>query len=629
MSNPPPIKYVLFSHYNAHEAKDFNTFKSQREKTDFDNLEGVAHLRRHFHGLRELLNSPGYAGLIVLFYAPDKSFETLLDGIRQGGFDSRNKWEPDVSLCFADEVADCVNRNLVEANLNDRVRFLTPLDLLLILGTVNDILAQYFHHDMIGLAGGIRYDTPKMVEAILRLRLLGTGVPVLRVDHDVLFRFKKHEKVIGDLGLFKAVACAVRAYQLRLAQPTVSTFLFSASYNAKALLDFTQLQQDPFEAWSRAFATRIYPALKADKEEIKRIYSLPAAEQDEQWNNYVGTHLDEKLVRQFYGLTDNREKLEAIPLEGLTSIGAHPLHAVISGALLCLSEGAILDLPPFSNFRNNVMWIDDHLKYSLHRALHHFTSDEPLELEEPGLSNARFEDVAVTKARPPVGNLPAYIFDVYLPVLLYGTIMDAWITKNSILKYRLSALDPEHQKFWREAQSQQDRGSKAPLPEAMRNALCRGEFRHDDANKLREILEESALDRLNMVRQLWAKLKNGDEETFASYWVLGRVKKVFGEECFSDCKNRLWEGIAPGRPLRSRITSRAQLNADLSDKIRDLCEDAVAYVYWTLRWPQFVQIVRSIRPGEFMGDLNWNHKKFSCKSEPSAVAPLNLHNHDR
>lgn len=610
MSNPPPIKYVLYSHYNAHETKDFNTYKRQKEKTDFDNLDGVAHLRRHFHGLRELLNSPGHAGLLVLFYAPGKSFELLLDGIRRGDLDDQNPRELDESLCFADEVADCVKKNIADAKLEDRVRFLTPSDLVLILGRVSVILAQHFTDDIIGPAGGTRYDTPKVVEAILRLRLLGTGVPVLRVDHDVLFRFNENEKVIGDLGLFKAVACAVQAYQLRLAQPTVSTFLFSASYNAKALLDRTQLEKDRFEAWSRAFATRIYPALTADPEAVKRISRLPATEQNEHWNAYVETHLNERLARQFYGLTDNREKLETTPLEGLAAIGAHPFYAVISGALLCLSEGAILDLPPFSNFRNNVMWIDDHLKYTLHRAMHHFTSDEPLELEEPGLSNARFEDVSVTKARPPVGNLPAYIFGTYLPVLLCGSIMDAWITKNSILKYRLAALDAEHRELWRKAQAQQDVSPRAPFPEAMLKTLSCGEFLKHDEHDLEVMLEKLAFDRLNVVRQLWAKLKNGDEETFASCWVQGKVEEVFGEECFVDCKDRLWEGIAPGRPLSKTITSRRELNnTDLWYKINELCEDAVAYVHWTLRWPKFVQIVRSIRQGEFMGDLGWNPRR--------------------
>src|SRR5207253_1420952 len=126
-------------------------------------------------------------------------------------------------------------------------------------------------------------------------------------------------------------------------------------------------------------------------------------------------------------------------VSGLTSIGAHPLYAVISGALLCLSEGAILDLPPFSNFRNNVMWIDDHLKYSLHRAMYHFTSGETLN-SEPGLSDARLDDVRVTKARPGISALPAYVLGTYLPTLLWGAIMDAWITNDPILKCRAGSL---------------------------------------------------------------------------------------------------------------------------------------------------------------------------------------------
>ena len=71
------------------------------------------------------------------------------------------------------------------------------------------------------------------MEAIIRLRLIGNGVPVFRLDHDVIFQEKN--KDIDDLGLFKAIEWAVRAYQLRLAKPDVLTFLFSASYNASAL----------------------------------------------------------------------------------------------------------------------------------------------------------------------------------------------------------------------------------------------------------------------------------------------------------------------------------------------------------------------------------------------------------
>lgn len=45
---------------------------------------------------------------------------------------------------------------------------------------------------------------------------------------------------------------------------------------------------------------------------------------------------------------------------GNTAIGANPLTATISGAALCTSPAVTLDLPPFTHFRLNVMWIDDH-----------------------------------------------------------------------------------------------------------------------------------------------------------------------------------------------------------------------------------------------------------------------------
>jgi hypothetical protein len=114
----------------------------------------------------------------------------------------------------------------------------------------------------------------------------------------------------------------------------------------------------------------------------------------------------------------------------------------------CL-KGAILDLPPFSNFGSNVMWIDDHLKHSLHRALNHFTSGETLNLPDPGLSDARLADVMVVKARPSVDNLPSYVFEVYLPTLLWGSVLDAWITHDPILKCRFLSLGPNGQKRWR------------------------------------------------------------------------------------------------------------------------------------------------------------------------------------
>jgi hypothetical protein len=590
----------------AHQDKDFTAFTE--DNTPPEEAKGVTYLEQHFRGLRELLKTPGHEGLLVLFYAPDESYMEFLQGIANKEQDTSDAFlkKEYPSLRFADAVAGCVRGKLAEAGLADRVRFLTPLDLRAILGRVNAIFASRFKELMIGTARGTRYDTPKSVEAILRLRLLGNGVPLLRLDHDVIFQGEKNSG-IGDLGLFKAVACALRAYQLRLAQPNVSTFLFSASYDYRALLANQEgSRMDNFEAWGRAFATRVYPALVADPREIESITSQDISddERNNQWYGYVTKHLDDALARQFYGLTDEREALVVDGLEGITTVGAHPLYAVISGALLCMSEGAILDLPPFSNFRNNVMWIDDHLKYSLHRAMNHFTSNETLNIEQ-GLSDARLDDVTVTKGRPPASNLPVYIFGSYLPTLLWGTIMDAWITNDSILKRRMGSLrEKEERARWRKARSEQQ---NALLPRAMLRALSVGYFFDED--RLIEDLTTSAVARIEEVRKLWAGLKREGRSTFASYWAEGKVKEVFGEKCFKECtdkRNLLWEGIAPGRPPEQPIRDILDLTPAMGRKVVELCQDAAKYVEWTLAWPNFVQIVRSIRQGDFMGDLAWS-----------------------
>jgi len=367
---------------------------------------------------------------------------------------------------------------------------------------------------------------------------------------------------------------------------------------------------DRFEAWSRAFATRVYPVLIADPHQVLGICSLPEKTEDEKkqksekWNEYVKGCLDESLARQFYGLRDcdaNHVSLESNGTAGLTSIGAHPLHSVISGAMLCLSEGAILDLPPFSNFGINVMWIDDHLKYSLHRAMKHFTSGETLDLV-PGLSDARMDDVTVTKARPPVSNLHKYIFDVYLPTLLWGAVMDAWINSDPILKCRVASLSEDEKDLWRKAKERQH---EAPLPKAMLEALRKGVFDDRSEEALRKELEVSAIERIQLVRKLWVELKTDNQRTFASYWAEGNVKDVFGEQIFQECPDKLWHGIAPGISLDQRIKQIDDLSTPVALKLEALMTSTVGYVHWALEWPRFVQIVRSIPQGSFVGDLSW------------------------
>ena len=589
------VKYVLYSHYGAYERSDFDKFKNG---TAIEDLEGIIHLEKHLRGLKELLTTPGHEGLLVLFYAP--GFAEFLSGIAHGNA-IENLVQEHPSLKFADAFSNCVRSKLKDAKLSSRVRFATSIDLEVIFGQVHAIFAENFKKLFMGPAAGLRYDSSKIPEAILRLRLIGNAVPVLRLDHDVLFRFGKTHKVISDLGLFKAVTCSTRAYHLRLTDPTVSTFLFSASYNSHELKELPE-SKDPFNAWSKAFATRIYPALIADIDSIARIQSKNEEDRNLGWDEYVNNknNLDESLAKQFFGLRGSNLSLEADGTNGLTSIGAHPYHSVISGALLCLSEGAILDLPPFSNFQNNVMWIDDHLKYSLHRAMHHFTSEETLNLE-PGLSDARLDDITVTKERPTVSGLPGYVLGTYLPTLLWGTIFDSWITDHPIVKCRFSTLTEKERQKWLFMKSKEH---NAALPQAMLKALREGHFGDDAKQELRNNLWERAIDRIEEVRQLWAALKNGTNKSFAAYWAEGAVESQFPSECFEGCKNSLWEGISPNRPMDQKIKCQEDLSIAMYKKVSELVEDTVTYVLWALEWPKFAQIVRSVRQGTFIGDLS-------------------------
>jgi hypothetical protein len=355
-----------------------------------------------------------------------------------------------------------------------------------------------------------------------------------------------------------------------------------------------------FDVWSRAFATRVHPALVVDSDGIRDVCLKTPEEQDDAWQQYANKHFDEGFARKFYGLTEEKSRLRTDFGEGLASVGAHPQYAVISGALLCLSEGAILDLPPFSNFRNNVMWIDDHLKYSLHRAMRHFSSEEPLSLE-PGLSDARLDNVTVTKARAPVHDLPRYVFGTYLPTLLYGTIMDSWITADPILKWRLSALDVEKQIAWRRAKEKQH---EPPLPAAMLKTLSVGVFAQDAENRFRQTLLDHAVRRVDEVRKLWGQIRDEGRESFASCWAQGRVDDVVPDGYFASARDDMWMGLYLQRRSQG-FTRLGDLPPAVLEKVYELCEDTARYVHWCLDWPRFVQIVRSIPQGAFPGDLSW------------------------
>lgn len=584
-----PIKYALYSHFGYAERADFETWKSaegEEDETLYGNLSGVRYLARHFDGLHDLLGSPGYEGLLVLFYS--SGFEECLDGIAEGlsRDELLGRYE---RLRFAHRVGRHVE-NLLRRHggLASRVRFLTPIDFFGVFGRMRGLPAQQLRLWFVGLKRGIRYDTPKIAEALVRLRLLGTGVPVFRLDQDVLFRGEENEHV-PNLALFKPIASCLKAFEIRRDDPDIATFMFSASYTTRDLAVPGEARE--FLSWSRAFPTRVFPALPMDP----HLAHLAGSSEDPYtWTDYVQETFDPRLACRFYGL--DPEHLRTRGVGGIARWGANPLVSVVSGALLCISDGAILDLPPFSNLSLNVSWIDDHLKYCLHRELRHFSS---IRFKvEPLLSEARLDMVMVEKGRPGISNLARYVFGDYLPTLLWGMVMDAWITPDPLLKYRPDTLDEES----RAAGERIPRTgpSQALLPAALQEALRKGTFTEEDRVDLEVRLEEAALARITRVRREFADLTDGKRETFASLWAKGEVARVFPElpdYCYGMTQPRFEFG--------PEITTLGQLDGYLHRRLNTLVRDATEYIEWTLNWPKIVQMVRSVEQGTLRTDMSW------------------------
>jgi hypothetical protein len=185
--------------------------------------------------------------------------------------------------------------------------------------------------------------------------------------------------------------------------------------------------------------------------------------------------------------------------------------------------------------------------------------------------------------------------------------MDAWINQDSILKSRITKLRaPTERKRWRRArETQQD----AALPAAMLEALRVGTFHPDSEETLRGVLANLAVERIEEVRQLWANLRSNSNRTFASYWAAGEINGAFSPMCFRECRDDLWQGIAPSRPIGAPVRRLQDLSTAMALSVTRLISDAITYVHWTLEWPTFVQIVRSIKQGDFVGDLSWGTKK--------------------
>jgi hypothetical protein len=220
---------------------------------------------------------------------------------------------------------------------------------------------------LLGSGRDLNYDSPKVVEAMIRLARATKfhEEPIFRFDADVEV---DDENVLCLLNYYDELATKEQYY------------FFSGGYRCS----------DP--------ASRAGSLLNA--------YAVRTAQF---WKEVGGVgKLDTRRAKHF--------------LDDLRKIGADPYTQVISGAGLCMSPSAIQVLPPFANVAELIIWIDDHLKRVLHEDMKHFG--------RPKGAFRRCCEAKFVQDRHPgglKGQDVAWHSDEYLKRLVRGCLLDAMI----------------------------------------------------------------------------------------------------------------------------------------------------------------------------------------------------------
>ncbi len=479
-----------------------------------------------------------------------------------------------------------------------KATLLTAFDLVDLLGEMSNVheLGAF----LLGDRETVKYDSPKIIDAVLRLRLLGSGVPVFRLDEDVLL--PPDDKNACYKLLKKAVAAQIKNVKDHGDGRNIWSTMLSVGYEDKD-------DEKDLNCWARFSATRPQPALSLEKgaEAVQR-----ATEDESLWELAANTSFVPDLQQQFF------------EPEQMVRWGAPPT-AVISGGLLYLSDAVILDVPPFSNFNLGVMYIDDHLRYALHRELTAFA--KVTTMGKNGPLHVRDDDNPVVKYRTGWNAFHKYTLGTYLPQLLYGAIMDAWITAPKVrlkngtkevetwpLKLRRIDVKASGETTWDTLREASWRGETRGILADEINKARGGRGIHDEA-RLRKNLRSVAMDRITVLRDVWGDKKM--RGSFAYHWIHGTVRsgaceafgKVAGatEEEQRTLMSAWAEGMEPGsRAWGVKWTKDnkpdLRIASQLAEDIEVLITDAVNYLRWVRLWPSVVQAIRAVPRGEFGGD---------------------------
>lgn len=477
------------------------------------------------------------------------------------------------------------------------------IDLLTLLDLAARDRDDSFYRLLFAGARTLRYDAPKVIEAAIRIANIGAQVPLFRFDDDVIFYGQRSPEVeraprgresAADETAENLMRLCNRYHEISM-DPRVHYFVYSGGYDAPPVSNEDRntsassasggCSNDP--RLLNGFATRVL-----------QLTQLPALRRDREAEDTTEGLLRSRVAMSF--------------LEELYKLGANPFRQVVSGAGLCLSDSAILDLPPYSNMRLNVMWIDDHLKYALHDELGHFgrwtRTHHPHEARVP---ETRF--CQLRHASQDGGPLFTYKdvrwhLQTYMLRLVLGCVADAWLREDPRVKLSTAELQPsEYERIARSV--------PGVYGEQFMGVIPGGWSDSEDAatTGFGETLWRRARERLNQVVRAWGADEYAD--TFLGLFVRGCEHERYEE--FSDFfprgmpygLQRAVEELADSYSKAERPPPAAVLEEPhLEEALAILVDDFVEYLSLVEVWPSFVQSVRCLlnQDAQYQSkDLEW------------------------
>jgi hypothetical protein len=604
-------RYFLFVHYATEEHTDYNWTKlygfrltasfEDRFRADLKYLSAI---------LSPLLDLTGqrWEGRAFLFV--DLGWARLLQ-----------KGRPVHFLTLGANL-DQIHTALVKLKkLTKEIQIIDAFELLQLLTileeNLDEVTADRYTRFLAGGLDRMRYDAPKVAEAAIRIANIGRQVPIFRLDDDVIyFGNRRHEAgshARSTAGRWKddvqnvqrSIARLCERYQRVSRNPRIHYFAFSGTYC-----------QPPYdEQPSRQVAE---PGVdRENEEEVLNGFATRVVELAELPRIMPSGVSEKATVKSSTALSF---------LRGLINYGANPFRQVISGAGLCLSDGAILDLPPYSNMRLNVVWIDDHLKFSLHHELGHFD----IHIGEVGharVGEARFPQLRHSGA--PTYKDVMWHMKSYMPRLVMGCVADGWLRASPELKRALTGrLTTDQIRDLRKKYVPHVYASE--FLEVMLGKYGGGAD-PERRKQFRQRLWESALARLREVVKGWS----GDEfsGTFLGLFARGEVPDQYPQGLCDYLPEQFKLGLSaavkvlPGQMPPDPPTCKDFEKASLSDALQILVDDFVEYLDVVQFWKFFVYSVRFLlnrdrqsyemkRPGE---SLDWMFPPDEVEPEDSGL----------